>query len=151
MSKDFDGDNQRLQAVYEETNRLLQTLVRKAEAIERRQIDVAKGRERLSIARTRAEETMAELIADRRLRDYTRSILLNAWTDVLVLTELRNGADSQNWQAQKRIAESLIAVDDPSDVGHRRARRLIWRRMCRKHCSWWVITPMRPWPPATGC
>ena len=114
MSKDFDGDNQRLQAVYEETNRLLQTLVKKAEAIERRQIDVAKGRERLSIARTRAEETMAELIADRRLRDYTRAILLNAWTDVMVLTELRNGADSQSWQAQKRIAESLIAVDDPS-------------------------------------
>jgi hypothetical protein len=114
ISKDFDGDTQRLQAVYEETNRLLQALIRKAEAIERRQIDVAKGRERLSIARTRAEETIADLIEGRRLRDYTRAILLNAWTDVLVLSELRSGAESPNWQAHKSIAENLIEADDPT-------------------------------------
>jgi Protein of unknown function (DUF1631) len=111
MSANFDGDSQTLLNAYEETNRLLQTLLRKAEAIERRQVEIAKGRERLSIARTRAEETMDALLAGRAVRSYTRSILQGAWTDVLVLTELRNGADSQNWKRLKETAESIIMSD----------------------------------------
>ena len=115
MSANFDGDSQTLLNAYEETNRLLQTLLRKAEAIERRQVEIAKGRERLSIARNRAEETMDELLAGRAVRSYTRSILQGAWTDVLVLTELRNGADSQNWKRLKDTAESIIMSDGNAD------------------------------------
>lgn len=111
MSANYDGDSQTLLNAYEETNRLLQTLIRKAEAIERRQVEIAKGRERLSIARTRAEETMDQLLAGRTVRSYTRSILQGAWTDVLVLTELRNGADSQNWTRLRDTAESIILSD----------------------------------------
>ena len=117
MSANFDGDSQTLLNAYEETNRLLQTLLRKAEAIERRQVEIAKGRERLSIARTRAEETMDALLAGRAVRSYTRSILQGAWTDVLVLTELRNGADSQNWKRLKETAESIIMSDGNADPG----------------------------------
>lgn len=117
MSMNFDGDNQTLLNAYEETNRLLQTLIRKAEAIERRQVEIAKGRERLSIARTRAEESMDALLAGRTVRSYTRSILQGAWTDVLVLTELRNGADSQNWRLLKETAESIIMSDGNPDPG----------------------------------
>lgn len=116
MSTNFDGDSKTLLNAYEETNRLLQTLVRKAEAIERRQVEIAKGRERLSIARTRAEESMDELLAGRKVRNYTRSILQGAWTDVLVLTELRNGADSQNWRLLKETAESIIMSDGHADT-----------------------------------
>ena len=115
MSSNFDGDSQTLLNAYEETNRLLQTLIRKAEAIERRQVEIAKGRERLSIARTRAEESMDELLAGKSVRSYTRSILQGAWTDVLVLTELRNGADSQNWRLLRETAESIIMSDGHVD------------------------------------
>lgn len=117
MSANFDGDSQTLLNAYEETNRLLQSLLRKAEAIERRQVEIAKGRERLSIARTRAEETMDALLAGRAVRSYTRSILQGAWTDVLVLTELRNGADSQNWRRLKDTAESIILSDGNAEPG----------------------------------
>lgn len=117
MSKNFDGNNQTLLNAYEETNRLLQTLVRKAEAIERRQVEIAKGRERLSIARTRAEEIMDAMLSGRKVRNYTRSILQGAWTDVLVLTELRNGADSQNWRMLKETAESIIQSDGNTEPG----------------------------------
>ena len=117
MSANYDGDSQTLLNAYEETNRLLQTLIRKAEAIERRQVEIAKGRERLSIARTRAEETMDLLLAGRTVRSYTRSILQGAWTDVLVLTELRNGADSQNWIRLRDTAESIILSDAGTGQG----------------------------------
>ena len=115
--KDFDGDNQKLLAAYEETNRLLQSLIKKAEAVERRQVEVAKAKEKLRVARTRAESTMAELMATHEIPVYTKAMLNEAWADVMALTELRNGPDSSNWQEQRRIAEHIIAANEPDAGG----------------------------------
>lgn len=114
--KDFDGDSEKLLTAYEETNQLLQSLIKKAEAVERRQIEVAKVKEKLRVARTRAESVMAELMAVHEIPMYTKSVLNEAWVDVMALTELRNGPDSSNWQEQCRIAERIIAANDP-DAG----------------------------------
>lgn len=111
--KDFDGDNHALIAAYGETNDLLQALIRKAEAAERRQIEAARGKERLSIARSRAAGIMAELTQGRDMPVTTRNLLNRAWTDVMALTELRQGSGSETWTEQKMIAESIIAANDP--------------------------------------
>ena len=115
ISKNFNTDTKSIQTGYEKTDRLLQTLIKKAEAIERRQIEIAKGKERLGIARMRAEETINELIADRKLSNFTKSTMLNAWTDALVLTELRHGHESSNWLAMKDAALKIISKDDSTD------------------------------------
>ncbi|MBP7917491.1 MAG: DUF1631 family protein, partial [Arenimonas sp.] len=111
--KDFDGDNHELIAAYGETNDLLQALIRKAEAAERRQIEAARGKERLSIARNRAAGIMAELTRERDMPVTTRNLLNRAWTDVMALTELRQGSGSDTWSEQKLIAESIIAANQP--------------------------------------
>ncbi|MBP7917545.1 MAG: DUF1631 family protein, partial [Arenimonas sp.] len=111
--KDFDGDNHELIAAYGETNDLLQALIRKAEAAERRQIEAARGKERLSIARNRAAGIMAELTHERDMPVTTRNLLNRAWTDVMALTELRQGSGSDTWSEQKLIAESIIAANQP--------------------------------------
>lgn len=116
MSKNFNTDTKSIQTGYEKTDRLLQTLIKKAEAIERRQIEIAKGKERLGIARMRAEETIDGLIADRQLSNFTKSTMLNAWTDALVLTELRHGHESENWLAMKDAALKIISKDDSADA-----------------------------------
>ncbi len=115
MSKNFNTDTSSIQTGYEKTDRLLQTLIKKAEAIERRQIEIAKGKERLGIARMRAEETIDGLIANRKLSNFTKSTMLNAWTDALVLTELRHGHESANWLAMKDAALKIICKDDSAD------------------------------------
>ena len=112
-AREFDGDNQALVEAYRETNELLQSLIRKAEVAEKRQIEAARGKERLSIARKRAALIMAELTAKRAIPGPTRNLLNMAWTDVMALTELRQGSDSQNWREQKVIAESIIAANEP--------------------------------------
>jgi len=111
--KDFDGDNHELIAAYGETNDLLQALIRKAEAAERRQIEAARGKERLNIARSRAAGIMAELTRERDMPVTTRNLLNRAWTDVMALTELRQGSGSDTWSEQKMIAESIIAANEP--------------------------------------
>jgi hypothetical protein len=112
-AKDFDGDNHALITAYSETNELLQALIRKAEAAERRQIEAARGQERLSIARRRAAGIMAELTQERDMPVTTRNLLNRAWTDVMALTELRQGSGSETWTEQKMIAESIIAANEP--------------------------------------
>ncbi|MEY2866969.1 MAG: hypothetical protein RIQ43_995 [Pseudomonadota bacterium] len=115
--KDFDGDSRQLLAAYEETNRLLQSLIKKAEAAERRQIDVSKAKEKLRIARERAEQTMSGLMAEHDIPVYTKAMLNEAWADVMALTELRNGAESDDWRDQKKIAESIIQASEPAATG----------------------------------
>ncbi|WP_297801093.1 DUF1631 family protein [Arenimonas sp. GDDSR-1] len=115
--RDFDGDSRQLLAAYEETNRLLQSLIKKAEAAERRQIDVSKAKEKLRIARDRAEKTMSGLMAEQDIPVYTKAMLNEAWADVMALTELRNGAESDDWRDQKKIAENIIAANTPANDG----------------------------------
>jgi hypothetical protein len=109
----FDGNVNRLNDAYKETDRLLQSLIKKAEAAERRQIEAAKGKERLNLARSRAELTINELMATKELPDQTRTMLNRAWADVLALTELREGPDSSSWQVQKAVAERLVTANSP--------------------------------------
>lgn len=110
----FDGNINRLNDAYQETDRLLQSLIRKAEAAERRQIEAAKGKERLNLARSRAEATINELMSARELPVHTKAMLNRAWADVLALTELREGADSSSWKVQKAVAERLVAANSPT-------------------------------------
>jgi hypothetical protein len=111
--REYKGDDRKLVSAYEETNRLLQALIKKAEAAERRQIDAATGKERLNLARMRAEKTMHELVESYDIPTTTLNLLHQAWTDVMALTELRQGNNSSDWLEQKNIAESIIAANLP--------------------------------------
>lgn len=114
--RSFDGNINLLNDAYQETDRLLQSLIKKAEAAERRQIEAAKGKERLNLARTRAELTINELMATKELPVQTKAMLNRAWADVLALTELREGPDSSSWQVQKAVAERLVSANSPESV-----------------------------------
>lgn len=114
--RQYNGDNKELVGAYEETNRILQALIKKAEAAEKRQIEAASGKERLNIARSRAEKTMSELVESYDIPQSTLNLLNQAWTDVMALTELRQGSDSNDWLEQKEIAESIIEANLPESI-----------------------------------
>lgn len=90
-------------------------LSRKAQAAERRHVEAAQGRERLDQARQRAGALMAERFAQSAPRGLLRALLDRAWSDVLALTLLRHGEDSEAFQAQLAITDQLLGrlpVDD---------------------------------------
>jgi hypothetical protein len=106
----FDGDSRYLKLVVDETRQLLDSMRIKAETVERRQIEASRGKERLKLAREQAETTMDELLQGSSVTAEQSDGLKHAWVDVLALTELRNGADSQEWQQKKAIAVRLLAL-----------------------------------------
>jgi hypothetical protein len=86
----------------------LALLSRKAQAAERRHIEAAQGRERLDQARHRASELMAERFALSPPRGLLRALLERAWSDVLALTLLRHGENSEAFEAQLAITDQLL-------------------------------------------
>jgi hypothetical protein len=88
----------------------LQTLARKAEVAERRHVEAAMGKEKLQLARELASESVESLVKGVRLPRFTRTMLSQAWADVMALTALRQGQDSPLWRQQLRVAERLIEI-----------------------------------------
>ncbi|OOG62046.1 hypothetical protein B0E46_13710 [Rhodanobacter sp. B04] len=86
----------------------LALLTRKAQAAERRHVEAAQGRERLDQARHRAGELMAERFTQSPPRGLLRALLDRAWSDVLALTLLRHGEDSEAFGKQLAITDQLL-------------------------------------------
>ena len=115
--ENYDGDPK----VFEESNQKLQaelhTLVHKAELSERRLIDAARGKEKLEVAKRQAAETIESLIGERSLPKFIRALLNQAWADVLTLTLLRQGSDSDEWKQQLDATRRIIEACAQSGSG----------------------------------
>lgn len=106
---DYQGD----ESVFVEANDIIQghlrAAARRAEMAERRQIDAARGKERLEAAKQLANSTIDELCQTTEPPKFVQTLLRKAWADVLTLTLLRNGEGSEEWQqreqATRRISE----------------------------------------------
>jgi hypothetical protein len=108
--RDFDGDLGLFNNLLEDLSGHLQTVTRKAEVAEKRHVEAARGKEKLAMARERAASVVETLLKKQNLPRFTHTLLSQAWTDVMALTSLRQGEDSEAWKQHLEIAERLIAV-----------------------------------------
>lgn len=108
--REFDGDMSLFQQLLLDINSHLQILGRKAEVAEKRHIEAARGKEKLAMAREQASAAVSSLLKDQPLPRFTHTLLSQAWTDVMALTALRSGEDSDNWKQHLHVAERLIQV-----------------------------------------
>ncbi|UHQ20849.1 DUF1631 domain-containing protein [Lysobacter sp. KIS68-7] len=99
----FESANQELQTS-------LQQLARKAEVAERRHVEAARGKEKLELAKRRAGEVIEQSVRDQRLPKFVRALLNQAWADVLTLTLLRHGEDSDEWRSQLEATRHIVAT-----------------------------------------
>jgi hypothetical protein len=110
LNKEFDGDLSLIERMLGDLSQHMQTLARKAEVAERRLVDASKGRERLALARETASNAIAVRLAASKSGRLLRTMLEQAWTDVLALTLLRQGEDSEMYRQQLDVADQLIAA-----------------------------------------
>jgi len=99
-------------------------LTRRAEIAERRQIEAAKGRERLELARRRSRATLTRMIERADPPASLRDMLERTWAPVLALTLLRQGEDSAAYHRRLAVADQLLrrssGDDRPVDQALRR-------------------------------
>ena len=96
----------------------LQALARKAEMTERRQVEAARGREKLELARQRASDEITRLLGGRSLPRFHAILMDQAWSDVLSLTHLRNGEQSAIWRQLLDTTATIIDASTSSGQPH---------------------------------
>lgn len=99
-----------------ELERHVTQLQRKAQAAERRHIEAMQGRERLEQARQRAAELLAGLLAKAPPRPALGALLEHAWSDVLALTLLRHGEQSETFARRLVITDQLLGRLPPGNL-----------------------------------
>ncbi|MUV12682.1 DUF1631 domain-containing protein [Noviluteimonas gilva] len=108
-------------AAFETANRelqgSLQQLARKAEVTERRHVEAARGKEKLELAKRRSNEVIEASVRDQRLPKFVRALLNQAWADVLTLSLLRHGEDSEEWQRQLEATQHIVAATTGKATG----------------------------------
>ncbi|MGY1423939.1 DUF1631 family protein [Lysobacter sp. A289] len=106
----YSGDD----TVFESANQVLdehqQAVARKAESAERRHVEAARGRDKLDLAKQHAADTVKAAIGDAAVPRFQRNVLDQAWVDVLSLTLLRHGQDSDQWQELVEATDAIVAA-----------------------------------------
>jgi hypothetical protein len=100
--------NELFAALLADVEQHLAQLRHKAQVAERRHVEAMQGRERLEQARQRAAELMAERFAKAPPRGLLRTLLERAWSDVLALTLLRHGEESDTFATRLIITDQLL-------------------------------------------
>ncbi len=116
VTHEFDGDLGLMESLLDDLGRYMSQISRRAEISERRHIDAAKGRERLDLSRQKANAAIAYLLKRGKPAPMVRAVLEQAWTDVLALTLLRQGEDSQAYRRCLAVADQLMQIGSGADV-----------------------------------
>ena len=119
VNHEFDSDLKLLERINDELLLHMQSLARRADVAERRLVDAARGREKLAAAREMASRAIASRLAATRPSRLLRTLLEQAWTDVLALTLLRQGEGSDVYKRQLEVADQLIAASGAGQAGIR--------------------------------
>ncbi|HET7064981.1 MAG TPA: DUF1631 family protein [Rudaea sp.] len=110
LNAEFDGDLSLIERMLGDLSQHVQTLAHKADVSERRLVDATKGREKLGLARETASNAIAARVTAAKPGRLLRTMLEQAWTDVLALTLLRHGETSEAYLKQLDVADRLIAA-----------------------------------------
>ena len=113
LNAEFDGDLSLIERMFSDLSQHMQVLAHKAEVAERRLVDASKGREKLALAREAAANAIAERLAASKPGRLLRTMLEQAWTDVLALTLLRHGEHSEAYARQLDVADQMLATGRP--------------------------------------
>jgi hypothetical protein len=83
-------------------------MARKAEVTERRHVEAARGKEKLELAKHRAAEEIVSATQGQQVPRFARSLLSQAWADVLTLILLRHGEESSEWQQHQEMTRQIV-------------------------------------------
>ncbi len=111
-----DDDEQVFEQTLGDLGRHVETIQRKADVAERRNVEAARGKERLEVARKAANEVINDATRGRLLPGLVTQLLEGAWADLLALTRLRESVDSDVYVERVDAANQLARcfdIDNP--------------------------------------
>jgi Protein of unknown function (DUF1631) len=125
--KDFDEDTHIFTRKLEEFIDFHLNLKKRADVAEQRTTETARGREKLQAARKNAAKEILIRMEAKAVPEVIRHILTRPWANVLVLTSLRQGEGSHQWNSLLRVVDELIwsSQGKANDDERKRLRALV--------------------------
>lgn len=111
----YRGEEEILKSVSDELVEEQNQQIKRAEAAEHRQIEAARGKERLLIARRETQTALNSLIEGIELPGACENLIRTAWQDALSFVMLRSGSDSEAWTQQRETTERIIETVTAND------------------------------------
>ncbi|WP_369915757.1 DUF1631 domain-containing protein [Xanthomonas sp. NCPPB 3005] len=108
--EEYEGDEQVFEQAHQDIQAQYRALAHKAEIAERRHIEAARGKERLEVAKELASSTLEALCRTWQPPKFVQALLNQAWSDVLTLTLLRQGEDSDAWRERQQLSQCIAEV-----------------------------------------
>jgi hypothetical protein len=109
---EFNEDIAIFDTLEQELRSFLDQHRRRVELAERRAAEAQRGQERLEYSRELARRELEQRVAGKPLPAALSDFLQGPWTHHLSITALREGPDSQSWQAAIAVAEQLLGLLD---------------------------------------
>ncbi|MDA8482032.1 DUF1631 domain-containing protein [Pseudomonas resinovorans] len=97
---------------------------RRSELLEQRTRDAEEGRAKAELARRQVEEALNQRLLGRTLPEVVVRLLQEAWSKVMLLTCLKHGVESVEWQSAQQTMDDLIWSVEPHEAPEARARLL---------------------------
>ncbi len=97
---------------------------RRSELLEQRTRDAEEGRAKAEMARQEVERALNQRLLGKTLPEVVVRLLQEAWSKVLLLTCLKHGTQSEQWQAALATMDDLIWSVEPHEDAESRARLL---------------------------
>lgn len=121
---EFDDDVDLFDELVADFDEFISKYRRVAEVAEKRTTEATRGRERLTEARKQAAHEIIGRLEASRLPEVVQNLLARPWANVLVLTLLRHGENSQEWVQALQVADDVIWAVQPKTDEADRARLL---------------------------
>lgn len=113
LLRDFDEDTGVFERLSADFTDFIEKNRKRAELVERRTTESARGKERLELAQRSAARALLTRLEGRRLPPTVRDLLSRKWSNYLVLTYLRHGEDSAEWRAATRFIDDFAWSVEP--------------------------------------
>lgn len=97
---------------------------RRSELLEQRTRDAEEGRAKAEVARQEVEQALNQRLLGKTLPEVVVRLLQEAWSKALLLTCLKYGTHSEQWQAALATMDDLIWSVEPHDDPQSRERLL---------------------------
>lgn len=119
---EFGADMAFFARLHEDLVAFMQAQKRRAEIAEQRAAEAARGKEKLLAARKRAADVIESRLESVKVPELVESLLKRPWANALVLIQLRQGEDSDEFRAALKFVDDLIWSSQPKTTEAERAR-----------------------------
>lgn len=120
ICREFDANIGMYAIMLDEFNEFIRNHERRSKVQEKRVVETAKGRERLREARQVVSQEIVDRTWNRFLPKPVESLLLGAWANLMVLTFLRHGQDSEEWKRALALVDDVLWSISPKQTDEER-------------------------------